>query len=94
MAVETAATATSARNLAAPAAALVAVTLWASAFVGIRSAGHHFQPGGLALGRLFVGSIALGLLVLVRREPLPPRRALCPGSRSAGCSGSVCTASC
>lgn len=64
------------RNLAAPAAALFAVTLWASAFVGIRSAGHHFQPGGLALGRLFVGSIALGLLVLMRREPLPSRRAL------------------
>jgi drug/metabolite transporter (DMT)-like permease len=54
----------------------VAVTLWASAFVGIRSAGHDFAPGSLALGRLVVGSFALGLLVLARREPLPARRDL------------------
>jgi hypothetical protein len=37
----------------------VAVTLWASAFVGIRSAGHDFAPGALALGRLVIGSLAL-----------------------------------
>jgi drug/metabolite transporter (DMT)-like permease len=61
-------------SLAAPAAALLTVTLWASAFVGIRSAGHHLSPGALALGRLIVGSAALGLLVVVRREPLPARR--------------------
>src|SRR3954447_16179948 len=63
-------------QLLAPAAALLTVTLWASAFVGIRSAGHHLSPGALALGRLLVGSVALGLLVLVRREALPARRAL------------------
>jgi drug/metabolite transporter (DMT)-like permease len=57
------------------AAALTTVAFWASAFVGIRSAGHAFSPGALALGRLVVGSIALGLIVLVRREPLPPRGA-------------------
>jgi len=57
-------------------AALVAVTLWASAFVGIRSAGRELAPGSLALGRLTVGSLALGLLVLLRREPLPARRDL------------------
>jgi drug/metabolite transporter (DMT)-like permease len=57
-------------------AALLTVTLWASAFVGIRSAGHHFSPGSLALGRLLVSSAALGVLVLVRREPLPTRRDL------------------
>jgi drug/metabolite transporter (DMT)-like permease len=57
-------------------AAGVTVCLWASAFVGIRYAGRHFQPGPLALGRLLVGSVALGALVLVRREALPPRRAL------------------
>jgi drug/metabolite transporter (DMT)-like permease len=28
------------------------VVLWASAFVAIRSAGGHFAPGALALGRL------------------------------------------
>ena len=50
-------------------AAFVTVSLWASAFVGIRSAGHHLSPGALALGRLLVGSAALRLLVLVRRYP-------------------------
>lgn len=63
---------------AAPLAALLTVTLWASAFVGIRSAGHHFSPGALALGRLLVSSAALGALVLARREPLPSRRDLLP----------------
>jgi drug/metabolite transporter (DMT)-like permease len=66
------------RPRAAAGAALLTVTLWASAFVGIRTTGKHFSPGGLALGRLLVGSVALGLVVLVRREPLPARRDL-PG---------------
>lgn len=57
-------------------AALLTVTLWASAFVGIRSAGRHFSPGDLALGRLLVGAVALGVVVLVRREPLPSRQDL------------------
>ncbi len=57
-------------------AALVTVVLWASAFVGIRYADHDFGPGALALGRLLVGSLALGLLVLARREAMPGRRAL------------------
>jgi len=63
-------------RLLAPAAALLTVTLWASAFVGIRSAGHHLSPGALALGRLLVASAALGTLALARREPLPARRDL------------------
>jgi drug/metabolite transporter (DMT)-like permease len=57
-------------------AGLVTVTLWASAFVGIRSASHHLSPGALALGRLSIASLALGLIVLSRREPLPSRRDL------------------
>jgi drug/metabolite transporter (DMT)-like permease len=57
-------------------AGLVTVTLWASAFVGIRSASHHLSPGALALGRLAIASLALGALVLYRREPLPSRRDL------------------
>src|SRR5947209_789726 len=52
------------------------VALWASAFVAIRYADRELSPGALALGRLLVGSLALGLLVLVRREPLPRRREL------------------
>ncbi len=59
-------------------AVAVTVLLWASAFVGIRSAGHHFGPGALALGRLVVGALALGAVMLIRNESLPPRRAL-PG---------------
>jgi drug/metabolite transporter (DMT)-like permease len=55
-------------------AALVTVGLWASAFIGIRAAGKVVGPGGLSLARLLVGALALGVLVAVRREPLPPRR--------------------
>ena len=57
-------------------AGLTTVVLWASAFIGIRAAGNDFSPGALALGRLLIGSIALGALVLVRREQRPPRHAL------------------
>lgn len=60
------------------AAALLTVSLWSSAFVGIRSAGRDLEPGPLALLRLLVGSAALGGLMLLRREGLPSRRAL-PG---------------
>jgi drug/metabolite transporter (DMT)-like permease len=52
------------------------VALWASAFVAIRYADRELSPGALALGRLLVGSLALGLFVLIRREPLPDRRQL------------------
>lgn len=55
------------------AAAGVTVVLWASAFVAIRSVGHHFSPGALALGRLLIGTVVLGLISLGRREGWPPR---------------------
>jgi len=54
-------------------AALITVTLWASAFVGIRAAGEDLSAGALSLGRLLIGSVILGAVVLARREPLPPR---------------------
>lgn len=57
-------------------AAGVTVLLWASAFVGIRAAGAEFSPGALALGRLVIASVVLGVLVLVRREPWPAQRDL------------------
>ncbi|MGW5348682.1 EamA family transporter [Streptomyces sp. HUAS TT3] len=57
------------------AAAGVTVVLWASAFVSIRSAGAAYSPGALALGRLLAGSLALGTVLLVRREGMPPRAA-------------------
>ncbi|MGZ6708248.1 MAG: DMT family transporter [Solirubrobacteraceae bacterium] len=55
-------------------AALITVVLWSSAFVGVRAAGAELSPGPLTLGRLLVGTLALGLLVAARRDALPPRR--------------------
>jgi drug/metabolite transporter (DMT)-like permease len=60
----------------AVAAAAITVILWASAFVGIRYADRQLSAGALALARLAVGSLALGAVVLARREPFPPRRTL------------------
>src|SRR5689334_12439266 len=57
------------------AAVAVTVVAWASAFVAIRSAGHHFTPGALALGRTLVATVAVLGLLAVRREGLPPRAA-------------------
>jgi len=57
-------------------AVAVMICLWASAFVTIRFADRELSPGALALGRLLVGSAALGILVLVRRTPLPNGREL------------------
>ncbi|WP_433803305.1 DMT family transporter [Actinomycetospora sp. CA-084318] len=54
-------------------AAGVTVLLWASAFVGVRSAGHHLEPGALAVGRMLVASVALTVVVLVRGVPALPR---------------------
>jgi len=54
-------------------AALVTVTLWASAFVGIRTAGRDLAAGPLSLGRLLVAAVVLGIIVAMRRERLPPR---------------------
>lgn len=58
---------------AALTAALTTVVLWASAFVGIRSAGKSLSPGPLTLGRLLVGATALALVAVARRERLPRR---------------------
>ncbi|MFE5719146.1 DMT family transporter [Streptomyces erythrochromogenes] len=51
------------------------VFAWASAFVSIRSAGAAYSPGALALGRLLAASLVLGVLLLIRRQGLPPREA-------------------
>jgi drug/metabolite transporter (DMT)-like permease len=55
------------------AAVAVSVCLWASAFIGIRAAGDELSAGPLSLGRLVVASVVLGLIVVARREALPPR---------------------
>lgn len=59
-------------------AAAVTVLLWASAFVGVRAAGHDYSPGALAFGRQVTGSVALTLVVVVngvrqRTRPRLPR---------------------
>lgn len=70
-------------NSRAAGAAAVTVVLWASAFVAIRSAGGHFSPGALALGRLLVASLALGVLWLFSGDGWPPRAAW-PGILGSG----------
>jgi drug/metabolite transporter (DMT)-like permease len=60
-----------------PAAAAVTVVLWASAFIGIRAAGHDFSPGPLTLGRMFVGTLALTVIAgLAGKIRLPRGRTL------------------
>ena len=63
-------------DVAALVAGMVTVTLWGSAFVGIRAAGATLSPGSIALGRLLVSSAILTGVALARRERLPQRRDL------------------
>ncbi len=80
------------------AAAGTTVLLWASAFVGIRFAGHDYSPGAMALGRMVAASAALSVFVAftagVRRARAPhairrpgdlaPRRAALPRGGTLG----------
>ncbi|MGA8211028.1 MAG: DMT family transporter [Nocardioidaceae bacterium] len=52
----------------------VTLVLWASAFVAIRHLGDSFSPGALSLGRLLVGSAALGVVLAHRGWRTPARR--------------------
>ncbi|MGL4744252.1 MAG: DMT family transporter [Dermatophilaceae bacterium] len=54
----------------------VTLVLWASAFVAVRHLGTSVPPGALALGRLLVASVALGVILLLQRRPVvwPARR--------------------
>ncbi|MFD2082408.1 DMT family transporter [Actinopolymorpha cephalotaxi] len=54
-------------------AAATTVVLWASAFVAIRHVGAELSPGALSLGRLLVGSVVLGVVMLTRPAPWPAR---------------------
>lgn len=56
------------------AAALISVCLWGSAFVGIRAVTRQIAPGALALGRLGIGTVILGAVLLRRGGALPTRR--------------------
>ena len=46
----------------------VTIVAWASAFIVIRGTGEHFSGGALALGRLAVGALLLGVVVLLGRR--------------------------
>ena len=54
-------------------AVAITLVLWSSAFVAIRHLGHSFSPGSLSLGRLLVGSIALGVVLAARGWVRPNR---------------------
>lgn len=54
-------------------AALVTVLCWVSAFISIRAAGPHFDPGALSLLRMAVGSIALTVIAVARGVRMPAR---------------------
>jgi drug/metabolite transporter (DMT)-like permease len=56
------------------AAVAITVVAWASAFVGIRAVGASYEPGPMTLGRLLVGSLALGGGLLVSRRWVRPNR--------------------
>lgn len=52
----------------------VTILAWASAFIVIRGAGPYFSGGALALGRLIVGTVLLGIVVLLGRRWVAPTR--------------------
>lgn len=49
-------------------AVTITVVAWASAFVAIRGVGTSFGAGALALGRLLIGTAALGLILLAKQK--------------------------
>ena len=62
----------------------ITLTLWSSAFVAIRYL-HSVPPGAMALGRLLIGTVMLGLLLLYKRfrrsQPATPPRLTMPAGR-------------
>ena len=52
----------------------VTILAWASAFIVIRGTGPYFSGGALALGRLAVGTVLLGIVVLLGHKWVAPNR--------------------
>jgi len=52
----------------------VTILAWASAFIVIRGTGPYFSGGALALGRLVVGTVLLGLVMVLGRKWVAPNR--------------------
>jgi len=55
-------------------AVIVTLLAWASAFVVIRGVAPHIPGGALALGRLIVGTAALGVVAFLQRRWMRPTR--------------------
>lgn len=55
-------------------AVVVTILAWASAFIVIRGTGEHFSGGSLALARLLVGTLLLGIVVALGRRWVAPSR--------------------
>ena len=53
---------------------LFTVLAWSSAFIVIRGVSPYLDGGPLAVGRLLVGAVALGILVLIARQWVWPTR--------------------
>jgi drug/metabolite transporter (DMT)-like permease len=53
-------------------AVVVTLLAWSSAFVVLRGVAPVFGGGALALGRLFVGTLALGVVALIQRRWIAP----------------------
>jgi len=53
-------------------AVIVTLLSWASAFVVIRGIAPHVPEGALALGRMLVGTVALGVVALLQRRWMRP----------------------
>ena len=52
----------------------VTIVAWASAFIVIRGTGLYFGGGALALGRLVVGTVLLGIVLALGRKWVAPNR--------------------
>lgn len=52
----------------------VTILAWASAFIVIRGTGEFFSGGALALARLAVGTVLLGVVVVIGRRWVAPTR--------------------
>jgi len=59
---------------AIPTAALAAVALWGGSFAGVSIALESFHPVGITGLRLVLGALLVAVILLVRRQPLLPRR--------------------
>src|SRR5215813_14346044 len=54
-------------------ALVVTILFWSTAFPAVRAALHYYPPGQVALLRILIGAVTLGIYARVVRMPLPER---------------------